>query len=261
MTGGGVSVITISFNQKKYLQECIESVLSSNSVDQYLVVDPGSTDGSRELITHFQSLDSRVRPVFLPDRGPAEGLNNGLSQVTGKYWYFINADDKIVADGLDRAFSFMEENPDITVLMGKGLRNQRGVLSIYDIRPISPLGYGLGLSFLFQQSVVIRTSASQNLWFNVENRSCWDGEFFVDLMLNDNKVVGADWIIGEFRVHDDSITGSGRLEKIYARDNARLRLKCFGYYRRGSQFKQLFPDSVMMVSFLFQVLVRRVLKR
>ena len=73
------SVVTVSFNQRQYLEEALTSVLEQDyPAIEYIVVDPGSTDGSRELIESFRSRLARM--VFEPDQGAADGLNKGFQQ-------------------------------------------------------------------------------------------------------------------------------------------------------------------------------------
>ena len=64
-----ITVVTICFNQAEYLRECIDSVLGQDHDDvEYIIVDPGSTDGSRSIIEDYEG---RVTPIFEPDAGPA----------------------------------------------------------------------------------------------------------------------------------------------------------------------------------------------
>jgi glycosyltransferase involved in cell wall biosynthesis len=69
-----VSVVTISFNQAEFLERTLRSVLNQDYQNiEYIVVDPGSTDGSRELI---ESYGSRIaRTILEPDAGAADRTN------------------------------------------------------------------------------------------------------------------------------------------------------------------------------------------
>ncbi len=61
-----VSIVTISFNQGRFLEEAMRSVIQQDYDNiEYIVVDPGSTDGSREVIDRYRSRIARV--VFQPD--------------------------------------------------------------------------------------------------------------------------------------------------------------------------------------------------
>lgn len=68
-----ISIVMISFNQVEFLTRAMYSVLNQESVDlQLVVVDPGSTDGSREFAQRVADKDDRVILIFESDSGPAE---------------------------------------------------------------------------------------------------------------------------------------------------------------------------------------------
>jgi len=71
-----ISIVTISFNQEKYLPACIDSILNQTDCElEYIVVDPGSQDGSRAII---DSYGDRIVKVYEKTNGPADGLNRGF---------------------------------------------------------------------------------------------------------------------------------------------------------------------------------------
>ena len=61
---------------------------------EYIVVDPGSTDGSRELIETFRSRLAHI--LFEPDQGAADGLNKGFKRASGDIFAFLNSDDVLL---------------------------------------------------------------------------------------------------------------------------------------------------------------------
>ncbi len=76
-----VSVVTISYNQAEFLEQCIRSVIEQDYDDiEYIVVDPGSTDGSRDIIEKYHDYIDHI--IFEPDCGPADGLNKGFAHAT-----------------------------------------------------------------------------------------------------------------------------------------------------------------------------------
>ena len=71
-----VSIVTISFNQSEFLEEAISSVLKQDYRDvEYIVVDPGSTDGSRDIIEEYRHRIENI--IFESNTGPSDGLERG----------------------------------------------------------------------------------------------------------------------------------------------------------------------------------------
>jgi glycosyltransferase involved in cell wall biosynthesis len=132
-----VSIVTISFNQGRFLPRAMTSVLSQDHPDvEYIVVDPGSSDSSRELI---RSQASRIAHVVLePDSGPPDGLNHGFAHATGNVLGYVNADDALLPGAVREAVAYLSANPDVDVVYGDGyLTAMSSVLStrrhsIYD---------------------------------------------------------------------------------------------------------------------------------
>ena len=112
-----VSIVTISFNQAEFLERTIESVLAQDYPEiEYIVVDPGSTDGSREIIDRYRSRISKV--ILRPDRGAADGLNHGFAEATGEIFGFLNSDDLLLPGAASKAAGFFDKHQDV----GRGKR-------------------------------------------------------------------------------------------------------------------------------------------
>lgn len=87
-----VSIITVNFNNLKGLQKTMESVFSQKYANmEYIIIDGGSTDGSKEFI---QSHQDRLSYWYSEkDRGIYDGMNKGISKATGDYVLFLNSGD------------------------------------------------------------------------------------------------------------------------------------------------------------------------
>ena len=217
-----ISIVTISFNQRKYLQECIDSILSQGYPNlEYIVVDPGSTDGSRELITSY---GEKITRIFEPDTGPANGLNSGFSVAKGEIFGFVNSDDTLLPGALATveaafavgAFDVVTGIGDRT--NGEGKRTGRIIPSKF-----TPWLYVYGAVSLFQQGTFFRSSYFHEVGgFNEGNHTCWDGELFLDMALAGARFKHIHKQLATFRIHDASISGSGRLNNAYRQDSERL---------------------------------------
>lgn len=102
-----ISVVTISYNQRTFLQECLDSVLAQDYPNlEYIVVDGGSTDGSAELLESYRPRLHRL--VIEADDGQSDALNKGFALATGEVLTWLCSDDRLEPDALfhvGRAFA------------------------------------------------------------------------------------------------------------------------------------------------------------
>ena len=91
------------FNVEYYLEECIESILSQDYADiEVILIDDGSTDGSGDIAGKYAKVDYRVRVVHKKNEGVSVARNTGLKIAQGKYVVFIDADDYISSNFVQR---------------------------------------------------------------------------------------------------------------------------------------------------------------
>jgi glycosyltransferase involved in cell wall biosynthesis len=111
-----VAVVTPSFEMAAFLGETIDSVLAQDwpHVD-YLVMDGGSRDGTRELL---ESYGDRVRWVSEPDGGQADAVNRGFGRTRGEIFAFLNADDVYRPGALRAAVDGLDRNPGAGAVYG-----------------------------------------------------------------------------------------------------------------------------------------------
>lgn len=219
-----ISIVTLSFNQRAYLQEAIDSVLSQGyPALEYIVVDPGSQDGSRGLILSYG--DRIAKTIFEPDRGAAEGLNKGFAQASGEIFGFLNADDVLFPDSLNRIAEFFHAHPECDMAMGDGFKIDSHGRKIrhYIARDFSVRRFFYGGTQWMQQSTFFRASAFQRSpGFNLDNRTSWDGELFLNIAEQGANIGYIHEDLASFRIHPESISGSGRFNKQYQRDRRRI---------------------------------------
>ena len=178
-----VSIITISFNQAAFLERAIRSVLEQDYPNiEYIVVDPGSTDGSRDVIEQYRSRLSRV--IFEPDMGAADGLNKGFAASTGDVLGFLNSDDVLYPGAISTAVTFLSARPEIDVVSGNGkvIGPDDNVLRLVYSDRMSVKRFVYGGVVLVQPSTFFRRDAYMRVGgFNAGNRATWDGELFLEM--------------------------------------------------------------------------------
>lgn len=92
-----ISVITISYNNRQGLERTLKSVASQSFSDfEYIVIDGGSQDGSKELLERYS--DKITYWVSEPDKGIYNAMNKGIAATKGEYLIFINSGDHFYSD-------------------------------------------------------------------------------------------------------------------------------------------------------------------
>ena len=108
-----VSIIVPVYNIEKYLSRCVESLREQTYKEiQILLVDDGSTDGSGALCDAFAAEDPRIQVIHKPNGGLSDARNAGLDAATGEWILFVDGDDYLSADGVQRLLDAAQPDAD-----------------------------------------------------------------------------------------------------------------------------------------------------
>lgn len=131
-----LTVITPVFNNVIYISQAIENYLSQEcAYSELLIMDGGSTDGTKEVIAQYAKDHPSIRWVSEKDKGQSDAMNKGIGLAKGKYISFLNVDDYYSEGCLNEVCQILTENPDINYLVGDcNVWDQTGKL-IYVNRP------------------------------------------------------------------------------------------------------------------------------
>jgi len=112
-----VSIVTPSFNQARFLEETILSVLGQDYPQiEYLIVDGGSQDSSAEIICRYA--DRLAWWVSEPDQGQTDAINKGFARARGEFLAWLNSDDTYLPHAVAEAVEFLQTHPEIGMVYG-----------------------------------------------------------------------------------------------------------------------------------------------
>ena len=205
-----VSVVIPNYNHTRYVAGAIQSVLDQ-SVPAYelIVVDDGSTDESREVVSRF---GSQVRYIWQENQGLAGARNTGIRAATGELVGLLDADDQWLPTYLETMLPLADQYPEAAVYycqarcvdeMGAGLPR---VLGGPVVDPDSIYSTLLRANFLLPSTTLLRRDVIvQAGLFDSSLRSCEDWDLWLRI-LPEQRFVGTSECLVFYRQHDKSLS-------------------------------------------------------
>ncbi len=130
LTQPKVSVIVPVYNPGKYLRRCTDSIVGQSlPQDEFeaIFVDDGSTDESPAELDALAVAHPNIRVIHQPNSGwPGKPRNVGIDAARGKYLYFVDHDDVLGSEALERMYAFAERNGS-DIVIGKMAGHGRGI--------------------------------------------------------------------------------------------------------------------------------------
>jgi glycosyltransferase involved in cell wall biosynthesis len=112
-----ISIVTPSYNQGRYIEETIRSVLLQGYPNlEYIIIDGGSTDNSTEVVKKYSPWLAFW--VSEEDRGQAHAINKGLKKSSGEIVAYLNSDDLYLPGAFEAVSKFFLDNPEIDIVYG-----------------------------------------------------------------------------------------------------------------------------------------------
>ncbi len=222
-----VSVVTPILNGKKYLKECVESVLNQDypNIEQ-VFIDGGSTDGTLDVLREYQIKFPKKIVVFSDpklNKGAGEAWNLGWKLAKGEILGWLGADDFYEPGAISAVVDFFQKNPTAYFVFGdcKVVDEKGNILSVYPRRSYD-------LKTLINTKNFIPTSSA-----------FYKKEVIEKIGPMDESVTGGDWdywvrvgkiyqlhylpkILSNFRTHSQSVSGKKNALRMYIYDDFKI---------------------------------------
>ncbi|MCR5077584.1 MAG: glycosyltransferase [Prevotella sp.] len=201
-----VTVITVCYNAASLLRRTIRSVADQQyDKIEYIIVDGGSTDETKEIIRHNAACITRWTSE--PDHGIYDAMNKGVAMSTGDWVIFLNAGDTFAdKDVLQKVFA---EHKQADVIYGDVRRN--GI-----VKPAEPPHNGHRMYFC-HQSCLTRTECLRNFPYDTSHKMSADFKLYKTLWKNHCRFLQVHFAIADFDTTGVSSTNrsQGILDNIH----------------------------------------------
>lgn len=113
-----VSIVIPAYNASSVIEKCVQSILKQTyAFFEIIIINDGSSDNTLDICRKMSSIDDRIKIVDKVNSGVSDSRNIGIKQASGKYIMFIDADDYIDKDMLDKMINIFKENNDVDMVV------------------------------------------------------------------------------------------------------------------------------------------------
>lgn len=193
-----ISIITISYNSAKTIEETIQSVLSQNySQLEYLIIDGGSKDDTMNIVNKYRNQLSYV--VSEPDNGICDAFNKGIAHATGEIIGIINSDDILLPGALETVADFY--SPDIDIYSGNVMMWNDQTDQSYIRKPdIEFKGFSKRFKACHPARFITRDAYKRYGTYSLDYRYCMDVDLLIRFIRCGAKFIHIDKPLTKFRI-------------------------------------------------------------
>lgn len=206
-----ISIITPSYNQGRYIERTIQSVLDQNVPElEYVVVDGGSTDQTTEVLRRYAD---RLQWTSERDKGHSDAINKGISRTTAPIIGWLNSDDIYYADALSSVLEFFDTHSEIDVVYGDAnhIDEDDRIIEQYPTEAWN-LERLEEICFISQPAAFLRRRTMQAGGpLDLSLRYCMDYDYWFRLALNGARFAYLPKLLAATRLHDDAATLAQRV--------------------------------------------------
>ena len=196
------SIIVPLYNQEKYIEECIQSVINQTFNNfELIIINDGSTDKSESICTRYLNKDSRIKFIHKENEGVSIARNLGMKYSTGKYLFFLDSDDTIETQFLEKLHNkFVKTQSDFLIIGEYFCREKKELIGAL---PVCGFSFKKELSEEYQEII-----------FPEKLQPCEDGIFSHKLLAVADKVEKCPEAKYFYRKHSNSSEHTLSTQKI-----------------------------------------------
>jgi glycosyltransferase involved in cell wall biosynthesis len=248
MSKPSVNILIFTYNQEALVKETIESVINQSyeNITRIIIADDGSTDKTPEIIKEYALNNPSIEPVLgNKNKGIAHNMNRALKRADGDYISFLDGDDMMHRQKIEKQVKYLGENPDLVacahdmdvfdsckgeslgkfteVLNFRKMEDRIGVKSVFDPSLL-----------LCPSSVMYRNEIIPNNGLDTRLKYWYDFLFTVEVLVKGDMGF-MDEILGMYRLHGANATQSQDMKEL-GLENALL-----AYSIIISRYPELYP--------------------
>lgn len=211
-----ISIIIPAYNAGRYLAETLDSVLKQTFQNfEVIIIDDGSLDNTYSIMEEYKNKSNKIFIFQQENQGQSATRNNAMKLVTGEYVMFLDADDILVDDCLERLFTQIEKDQsDICICGYEKFYDKTNQVFYTRLPALWEIKFDYGISHVFHYSPCAKLYKTDfikkyDLKFSV-GEQLEDGPYSCLANLLANKVSVLDYIGYRYRTYESSTMGTVR---------------------------------------------------
>lgn len=209
-----VSIVTPSFNQGRFIEASIESVLSQDyPFIEYIVIDGGSTDNTPDILKKY---GKRIKWISEPDKGQSDAINKGFKMAKGSILAWLNSDDTYEPGAVKTAVNHFLSHPHTAMIYGNGNEIDENGKNIGSFKNTQDFDLDVLIcvfDYILQPTVFFRKDAFESVGgLKTELKWCMDWDLWIKI----GKRYRIDYIpqlLANSRLHNSTKTSTGGLRR------------------------------------------------
>ena len=209
-----ISIITPSYNQGRFIEQTIQSVLNQTYKNiEYIIVDGGSTDNTLEIIEQYRDKIDLV--ISEKDKGQSDAINKGFRHATGELIGWINSDDLLYPDCVEKIVELYRLYPDgsifypaiLDVIDGEGKQLFKSIIKIPNRDHLLNKNYSIIQQGSFYSNYLVKKIGylDESIYF------CMDLDLWLRLLYENDKIYSyQSGPLAAFRMWEDTKTTQGK---------------------------------------------------